>query len=80
MDTRDQLRDDLEPGIDSDTGEAVVDGRMNFLGVAILEPEREQTKGVLERVPARQGHRSEKAVDGWNDELRLYHFFKKKKE
>ena len=47
LDTGDNLRDDLQPGIDLDVSEAVAHGMANFLVCTILEPQREESQRVL---------------------------------
>lgn len=50
----DDLRDDLEPDVDADGRRAIGDCEIDGLVVAVLEPERHQTEGVLERVAPRE--------------------------
>lgn len=60
---RAHLRNDLEPGVDADASEALHNGGGDFLSVTVLEPEREETKRVLQRVARRQGDRAEEGCE-----------------
>lgn len=45
------LRDDLEPNVDADARCSLGDGHVDRFVVSVLEPEREESEGVLESVP-----------------------------
>jgi len=58
---RSHLRDDLQPNIDADTRSSLRDSHVDRLVVTVLEPKREESKGVLKRVSLRESDGSEEA-------------------
>jgi hypothetical protein len=53
------LGNDLEPSIDADTPEAVRNRGCHFRTRSVLEPERQESQGVLQGVSRRESDRSE---------------------
>ena len=64
LDTGDNLRDDLQPGIDLDVSEAVAHGMANIVMRAILEPQRKQSERILQRVLIPERYGAEEPSDG----------------
>ena len=57
MNTSNDLRNDFEPGVDLNVGEAIAHSMADVVMSTELEPKREQSQGVLEGVlvPERDG-------------------------
>lgn len=56
------LWNDLEPSIDADTSESFHNGRRDFLRVTVLEPERQKSKRILQRISRRKRNRPEESL------------------
>lgn len=67
MNTRNQLRDDLQPILDGNSVEAVTHCSIDLRCPTVFEPERQDTQAVLETVPAGQADGPEEALNGGDD-------------
>ena len=49
VDPRDQLGDDLEPGVDVDGSETFIESLVHIIVLSVVEHQRQQSQSVLQR-------------------------------
>ena len=49
VDSRNQLRDDLEPGVDVDGSETFIESLVHIIVLSVVEHQRQQSQSVLQR-------------------------------